>query len=79
MKLVQIVGMGCPKCKVTHSQVRRAAEILGISIHLETVDSAQEIARLGVISTPAVLIDGKLAFSGKVPSIAELKHWLNAR
>lgn len=79
MKHVQIAGMGCPKCKVTHSQAFRAAEELGIAIRLEKVESAQEIASLGVLSTPAVLIDGKLVSSGRVPSVREFKQWFDGK
>jgi small redox-active disulfide protein 2 len=79
VKHVQIAGMGCPKCKVTHSQALRAAAELGIEIRLEKVESAQAIADLGVLSTPAVLIDGTQVSGGRVPSVREFKQWFDAK
>lgn len=79
MKHVQIAGMECPKCNVAHSQALRAAEDLGIAIRLEKVESAQAIADLGVLSTPAVLIDGTLVSGGQVPSVREFKQWFEGK
>lgn len=76
MKHVQIAGMGCSKCKVAYSQARRAAIELGIEIDLEKVESAELIARLAILETPAVLIDGVVLSSGRIPSVSELKQWL---
>lgn len=70
---VQIAGPGCPKCQTTEKTVRDALAELNKEADISHVTDFKEIAQLGVRITPAVIIDGKVVLSGRVPSTAEAK------
>ncbi|MDN5338605.1 MAG: hypothetical protein PWQ20_1675 [Thermotogaceae bacterium] len=75
-KKVEILGKGCPRCKQTEKLVRMAIEELGIDAVVEKVQDINEIISRGVVSTPAVAIDGKIVVSGRIPSLEEVKKFL---
>lgn len=77
MKL-QILGTGCAKCNQLASSTQAAAERLGLDYELEKVTDFVKFAELGVMITPALLVDGKLKVAGRVPSPAELEKMLGA-
>jgi len=70
---IQVVGPGCLKCKETEKNVREACTQLNLNADISHVFDIKEIARLGVLFTPAVIIDGNMVVSGKLPSVEELK------
>jgi small redox-active disulfide protein 2 len=70
---IQILGTGCPKCKRLVEQTEVAAQELGIEVQLEKVTDIQKILEFGVMSTPALVIDGKVKVTGRVPSVEEIK------
>jgi small redox-active disulfide protein 2 len=74
---IEILGTGCPKCKATEKNVRKAIEELGTHADVEKVEDMQEIINRGVMMTPAVVVDGDVKISGKVPSTDEIKKLLN--
>jgi small redox-active disulfide protein 2 len=76
---IKILGMGCPKCRKVYANAQRAIAELGIDVKLEKVDDIDEILRYGVMITPAVVIDGCVRASGRIPSKEELKQWLQER
>ena len=71
MKKVQILGMGCSKCKLLTKNVEAAARELGIEIEIEKVTDIMEITKAGVMMTPALVVDGKLKASGKILTVSE--------
>ena len=73
---IQILGTGCAKCLQTERIVRDAVKQTGIDAEVVKVTDAMEIVSLGIMSTPAVLIDGKVACSGHVPTLEQVKGWL---
>jgi small redox-active disulfide protein 2 len=73
---IEILGTGCPKCKTTEKNVRKAVEELGIQAEIVKVDDLQEIINRGVMMTPAVFIDGKAKVVGRVPSPDDIKKLL---
>lgn len=75
---IQILGTGCAKCLQTERIVSDAVKQTGIDAEVVKVTDAMEIVRLGIMSTPAVLIDGKVACSGYVPTLEQVKDWLAA-
>lgn len=75
MKL-QILGTGCAKCNALTQATETAAKSLGIPYELEKVTSLQQIMLFGVMTTPALVVDGKVKVSGKVPSVEEIKKLL---
>lgn len=74
---IQIAGPGCPKCQVTEKCVRHACAELNLAADISHVYDVMEYAKLGVRMTPAVIVDGKVVMSGKVPTIEEIKKILS--
>jgi small redox-active disulfide protein 2 len=73
MKKIQILGTGCPKCRKLAELAECAARELGIEFELEKVTDINKILSFGVMMTPALVVDGKVMSSGKVPSLEDLK------
>ena len=73
MKTLQILGTGCPKCKLLAEVTEAAATELGIAYELEKVTDINEIMAFGVMMTPALAVDGQVKIVGKVPSLEEVK------
>ena len=73
---IEIFGAGCPKCKVTEKNVRKAVEELKIQVEIVKIEDLQEIINRGVMMTPAVFIDGKTKVVGRIPSPDEIKKLL---
>jgi small redox-active disulfide protein 2 len=76
MKKLQILGMGCPKCRKLTEQTETAAKALGIEYQLEKVTDINQIMSFGVMMTPALAVDGVVKVAGKIPSVDELKTFL---
>ena len=75
---IKVLGPGCPKCEKTVDHVKQAVSESGVEAQVDKVTDLMEIAKFGVFGTPAVVIDGDVKAVGKVPSIEEIKAWLNA-
>ena len=73
---IQILGTGCPKCKTLEKMTREVVEQNGISAEISKVEDIMEIMRFNVMTTPAIVIDGKVVLKGRVPSANELKEIL---
>lgn len=74
----KILGPGCPKCKVTESQVKRAlAELNRDDIHVEKVEKIEEIMKYNILSTPALVVNGVIKTIGRVPSVEQIKNFIN--
>ena len=75
MKNVKVLGTGCANCKNTLQLIDQVAQAKGIEIQLEKVEELQQILVHGVMSTPGVVIDGKVVHAGGVPSRAKVESW----
>jgi small redox-active disulfide protein 2 len=75
MKL-QILGTGCAKCNALTAATEQAAQSLGLPYELEKVTDLKRIMSFGVMTTPALVVDGKVKVTGKVPNLNELKTLL---
>ena len=73
---IEVLGTGCPKCKATVVNAQKAVAELGIQVEVVKVEDLMEIASRGVMMTPALVIDGQVKVVGKVPTVAEIKKWL---
>jgi len=73
---IQILGMGCPKCKKLAENTRAAADQLGVDYELEKITDLGDIARFGVMMTPALAVDGQVKISGQVPGPEAIKPLL---
>ena len=76
MKKLQILGMGCPKCRKLTETAEAAAKELGIEYEIEKVTEIGKIMEFGVIMTPALAVDGKVKAVGKVPGVEQIKAML---
>jgi small redox-active disulfide protein 2 len=77
MKELQILGTGCPKCKKLTDTTEEAARSLGLDYRMEKVTDIQAIMGFGVMMTPALVVDGVVKVSGKVPSTEEIRKILS--
>jgi small redox-active disulfide protein 2 len=76
MKTIQILGTGCAKCNQLAAATKEAAEASGIEYQMEKVTDFLRFADFGVMITPALVVDGEVKVSGKVPTVEELKKLL---
>ncbi|MDH5769006.1 MAG: thioredoxin family protein [Nitrospirota bacterium] len=74
---IQVAGPGCPRCHATEENVRDACAQLNLVADISHVFDVREFAKLGVLFTPAVIVDGKIVTSGKIPTVEELKELLS--
>ena len=74
---VKVLGTGCAKCKSTVALIEDVASTKGVTLSLEKVEDIQAIVGYGVMSTPAVVIDGKVIHAGGVPSRYKVEQWLS--
>lgn len=75
MKNIKILGTGCANCQNTLKLVEDVARAKGAAIQLEKVEDLQQILGYGVMSTPGVIIDGKIVHSGGVPARSKVEGW----
>jgi small redox-active disulfide protein 2 len=73
---LQILGTGCPKCQKLSETAEAAAKEMGIDYELEKVKEIDKIMAFGVMTTPALAVNGEVKVFGKVPSIDEVKAML---
>lgn len=76
MKNVKVLGTGCTNCKTTLKLVEEVAREKGVDIQLEKVEDLQQIMSFGVMSTPGVVVDGKVVHAGGIPDRAKIAGWL---
>lgn len=77
MKQIEILGTGCPKCKKLTELTMEAAAELGMECNIVKVEDIQQIMAHGVMMTPALVVDGVVKITGKVPSVEELKKLIS--
>jgi small redox-active disulfide protein 2 len=76
MKNIKVLGTGCANCKTTLKLIEEMAKEKGEEIQLEKVEDIQSIMGYGVMSTPGVVLDGKVVHAGGVPSRDKIAGWL---
>ena len=72
MMKIEVLGSGCPKCHKLEAMVRDAVTKHGIEAEVTHIYDVNKIVEYGVMLTPALVVDGELKISGKLPSEAEL-------
>jgi small redox-active disulfide protein 2 len=70
--LIQILGAGCPKCKQLEANAREAATKMGVEATIEKVTDIDEIMNMGVMMTPALVVDGEVKSVGKVLTVDQI-------
>jgi small redox-active disulfide protein 2 len=78
MKNIKVLGTGCANCKTTLKLIEDIAKEKGVDIQLEKVDQIQDIMAYNVMSTPGVVVDGKVVHAGGVPGRDKIAQWLTA-
>jgi small redox-active disulfide protein 2 len=73
---IKVCGPGCANCTRAESIVREAAAAAGADAAIEKITDFAAMAKLGVLSTPAVVIDGRVMCAGRVPTEKEVQEWL---
>lgn len=76
---IQILGTGCPKCKKMAATAEKAAADLGIDYELEKVTEIADIMQFGIMSTPALVLNGKVVMAGKIPTEEKMKELLSEK
>ena len=73
---IEILGIGCAKCKMLYENAQAAVKEVGLDLEVIKVEDMGKITDYGVMLTPALVIDGEVKTSGKIPSAEEIKKWL---
>ena len=76
MKRIQVFGSGCPRCAQLAQNVEAAAKEMGVEFTLEKVTDFQQMMQMGVLSTPALAVDGEVKATGRLLSPADIKKLL---
>jgi small redox-active disulfide protein 2 len=76
MKKIQVLGPGCQKCKILAEHAETAAKELGIEYEIEKVSDMERIMSSGAMMMPALIVDGEIKISGRVPSAEQIKKFL---
>jgi small redox-active disulfide protein 2 len=73
---IQVLGTGCAKCKALTANAEKAVAELGLDASVEKVEDLREIVKFGVMTTPALAVDGEVRSAGKVLSPDAVKALL---
>jgi small redox-active disulfide protein 2 len=76
MKNIKVLGTGCANCKTTLKLIEEVAAARGMALQLENVEEIKDIMGYGVMSTPGVVIDGKVVHAGGIPGRDKIAGWL---
>ena len=73
---IKVLGTGCANCRTTIALIEQVAKAKGVRITLGKVEQLRDIMGYGVMSTPGVVIDGKVVHAGGVPGREKIEQWL---
>jgi len=76
MKHIKVLGTGCKNCETMANLISIAAQQAGVEIQLEKITDIAEIMSHGVMSTPGVVVDGKLVHAGGLPGPDQIRRWV---
>jgi small redox-active disulfide protein 2 len=76
MKEIKILGSGCRNCETAFNIIQAAAQQAGVEVKLEKITDMAEIMSYGVMSTPGVVVDGKLVHAGGLPAPDDVRQWV---
>ena len=74
---IKVIGSGCDDCDKLYQNTKAALEDIGLDIYIEKVEDLMDIVKLGVMTSPSLMIDGKLVISGQVLSKEKIIKLLN--
>ena len=73
---IKVLGTGCPKCKALEKAANDAVAQSGADATVSKVEDIMQIMQFGVMTTPALVVDGKVVVKGRVPSVDEIKNFI---
>jgi len=76
---IEVFGTGCPKCNMLEANVKKVLKSVGIQAELSKVTDIEEIIKKGLMTTPALAIDGEVVVAGRAASIGELADLISSR
>lgn len=74
---VEILGMGCMKCKKLYDNTKKALSDADIKAEVAKVEDINRITEYGIMAMPALVIDGEVKSSGRIPGPEEIKKWIS--
>jgi small redox-active disulfide protein 2 len=77
MKKIEVLGPGCANCVRLEKVAREAVEMAGVEAEVVKVTDYGAIAAYGIMSTPGLVIDGKVVSYGRIPSAGDIALWLS--
>ena len=75
---LKVLGSGCFRCEQLYAEAEKAASLFGAAARLSKVEDVTEIMTYKILATPALVINGKVKSSGRIPEASEILHWLEA-
>lgn len=73
---IKILGPGCPRCHEVEKRTINALAELNVAADVEKVTDIKKIMAYGILSTPGLVINGKVKSSGRIPRVEEIKAWI---
>jgi small redox-active disulfide protein 2 len=73
---IKVLGTGCPKCKALEKAANDAVSAAGVDATVSKVEDIMQIMQFGVMTTPALVVDGKVVVKGRVASVNEIKSFI---
>jgi len=73
---IKILGTGCPKCKTLEELTRKVVKDNAIAAEIKKVEDIVEIMKFNIMTTPALVVNGKVVSKGRIPSVEEIKQFL---
>jgi small redox-active disulfide protein 2 len=77
MKTIEVLGPGCTNCQRLEKNAREAVVLAGVEAQVVHVTDPREIAAHGIMSTPGLIIDGRIRSYGRIPSAGDIATWLS--
>lgn len=74
---IKVLGTGCANCKNTIALIEKVAKDKNVSVTLQKVEDLRDIMSYGIMSTPGVVVDGKVVHAGGVPSREKIEQWFS--
>ncbi len=75
---IKVLGTGCAKCKKLYEAVQKAVTNAGLPASVSKIEKLEEIMSYGVMMTPAVVVDGEVKSTGRVPDVTEIMTWITS-
>ncbi len=73
---IEVLGTGCTTCNTVEAIIKEAVATSGVDAKVTKVSNRMEIAKAGVMMTPAVIVNGQIKLVGKIPDIEEVVEWI---